>query len=88
MASFFAWHLLTVKIRWIVSALYLLATFVYVSRWYYDAVDLFAFAETLARAGIDVPTPIATLVGRVVLMFFGTLAALYFIHFEPMNDDR
>ena len=73
--------------RWVVSVLYLLATFVFVSRWYYDGIDTQAYREMLTHAGIDDPVPIATLVSRIVLMLFGMLATLYFLHSEPRHND-
>jgi len=86
-ASFAARHQLTPKMRWIVSFLYVLATFVFASRWYYEVGDLLAYTEALAKAGIDNPMPFATGLSRIVLMSFGTLATLYFIHSEPTHSD-
>ena len=85
-ASFAGRHLLTTKMRWIVSVLYVLATFVFVSRWYYDGVDLFAYRVLLTQAGIDDPIPIATLLSRLVLILSGTLATLYFVLVEPRKN--
>ena len=79
-------ELLTTKMRWIVSVLYVLATFVFVSRWYYDGVDLFAYRVLLRQAGIDDPIPIATLLSRLVLILSGTLATLYFVLVEPRKN--
>jgi hypothetical protein len=85
-ASFAARSLLTKKMRWIVAALYLLVTFVYVSRLYYDGVVIFAHRDALSQLGLEHPSVFVTGVGRVVTMFFGTLATLYFIYLDPQSD--
>jgi hypothetical protein len=85
-ASFAARHLLTKKMRWIVSALYLLATFVYVSRLYYDGVVIFAHRDALSQAGLEHPAVFVTGIGRAATMIFGTFATLYFVHLKPQRD--
>ena len=82
-ASFVARNLLTRKI---VTALYLLVTFVYVSRWHYDGVVILAHREALYRAGLEHPSVFRTAVSRAVTMLFGTFATLYFVHLKPQSD--
>ena len=66
--------------RLIVSGLYLVATFVFASRWLYAALDILVYAPALSDVGItSLPVPWATIVGRIVLMSFGTLMTLYFV---------
>jgi hypothetical protein len=87
-ASFVARHHLTQAMRWIVSALYLLATFVYVSRWYYDATVIFTHRDALGQAGIEHPSVTVTLVARAVTMLFGTFATLYFVHLKAGSEPK
>ena len=86
-ASFAGRHLLTTKMRWVVTVLYLLATFVFASRWYYDAWNITSYREMLTQVGFDNATPVATVASRVVLMLCGTLATVYFLHLDPRNRD-
>jgi hypothetical protein len=85
-ASFAARNLLTTKMRWIVAALYLLVTFVYVSRLYYDGVVIFAHRYALFQLGLEHPSVFVTGAGRALTMIFGTLATLYFVCFNPQSD--
>ncbi len=78
-ASFAARDVLTHRMRLIVSGLYLVATFVFASRWLYQALNILVYATALSDVGITMPVPWATIVGRIVLMSFGTLMTLYFV---------
>ena len=78
-ATFAARDVLTHRMRLIVSGLYLVATFVFASRWLYEVLDILVFATALSDVGITLPVPWATIVGRIVLMSFGTLVTLYFV---------
>ena len=79
-ASFAARDVLTHRMRLIVSGLYLVATFVFASRWLYAVLDILVYATALSDIGITMlPAPWATIVGRIVLMSFGTLMTLYFV---------
>ena len=86
-ASFAARNALTRKLRLIVTALYLTATFMFVSRWYYKAIDLFQYSEMLEGIGGGGPIPVATIVSRIVLMLLGTLATVYFVYFRASRDN-
>ncbi len=44
-ASFAARRLLNRKMRWMISFLYLTATFVFASRWYYNSLDISEFTQ-------------------------------------------
>ena len=79
-ASFVARNLLTSKMRMITSALYLVATFVLASRWYYDAQDIVVYIEMLATLNYTNPPPIATSFSRMLLMVLGTFATIYFLY--------
>lgn len=81
-ASFAARKLLSKIMRSIISALYVMATFVFVSRWYYSALDIFAFTEALASQGIESSPAFGTALARMVLMGFGTFTTLYFVNFS------
>ncbi len=78
-ASFAARDVLTHRMRLIVSGLYLVATFVFASRWLYEVLDILVYATALSDVGITMPAPLATIVGRIVLMSFGTLVTVYFV---------
>ena len=78
-ASFAARDVLTHRMRLIVSGLYLVATFVFASRWLYAVLDILVYATALSDVGITMPVPFATIVGRIVLMSFGTLVTVYFV---------
>ena len=78
-ASFAARDVLTHRMRLIVSGLYLVATFVFASRWLYQVLDILVYATALSDVGITGHVPWATIVGRIVLMSFGTAATLYFV---------
>ena len=72
-------EVLSQRMRLMVCGLYLLATFVFVSRWFYDGLDPFRYNTALADAGIILPAPRATLLSRLLLFAFGTAATLYFV---------
>ena len=82
-ASFAGRNLLDKRMRFIVSALYLSATFVFASRWYYDVVDISQYQDMLAVLGYESTPPLATAVGRMFLMATGTLATMFFVRFGP-----
>jgi hypothetical protein len=86
-AGFAARRLLTQPLRWALTVLYLLATFVVASRWYYDAQDIFTYRKLLEQAGFDAQPPVVTIASRVLLMFVGTLAAIYFLHTNSTDDE-
>ena len=89
-ASFVARNLLSRRMRFIVSGLYLSATFVFASRWYYDAVDISHYQNMLAVLGYESAPPLATAIGRIFLMATGTLATMFFVHFGATHhqDDH
>ena len=60
-ASFAARDVLTHRMRLIVSGLYLVATFVFASRWLYAVLDILVYATALSDIGITMlPVPWAT----------------------------
>ncbi len=65
--------------RWIVAVLYLVATALFASRWYYNTGDVLAFTDALVKQGVQSPAPWWTGFIRIVLMVFGTIATIYFI---------
>lgn len=86
-ASFAARHLLTERIRWLVSFLYLASTFVFVSRWYYNAWDALMYNEVLASRGIEMPVGYVSGVARMILFLAGTIATVYFLHARIEKKD-
>ena len=78
-ASFARRSFLTRTTRLMVCGLYLVATFVFVSRWAYVTRDIFTLNQALADLGVTLAPPWATIFARVVLMAFGTLATLHFV---------
>jgi hypothetical protein len=86
-ASVVGRSLLTPKLRALVLSLYLTATFVFVSRWYYEANDLGNYQEMLDLIGYENKPPALTIIGRLVLMAFGTCATAYFVYFTRFNEN-
>ena len=82
-ASFAARHLLTRRMRWLISGLYLIATFVFVTRWQTSAFDALAYVDALKSHGIELPVGYLSGFGRMALFATGTLATIYFLHAEP-----
>ncbi len=78
-ASFASRNLLTKSMRMLVVALYLVATFVLVSRWIYDAQDIRIYADMLATLGYIEGVPLATALSRMLLVALGTFSTLYFV---------
>ncbi len=86
-ASFAARHLLSGKLRHVITFLYLLSTFVFASRWYYDYLDLVQYGEMLEALGFDVLIPFPTAISRILLMAIGTLVGIYFVYGGPKISD-
>ncbi len=85
-ASFMSKDLLTVMMRTLVVSLYLVATFVLASHWYYDAMDIGIYSEMLAAQGYINAFPIATGFSRVLLILLGTCATLFFVYASADRD--
>ena len=45
----------------------------------YEVLDILVYANALSDVGISRTAPWATVVGRIVLMLFGTLVTIYFV---------
>jgi hypothetical protein len=86
-ASFAARRLLTKKLRALITALYLTATFVFASRWYYEVIDLLQYQDMLDEVGFENVDPLATAISRIVLMLLGTFATVYFVYFGASQVD-
>ena len=86
-ASFAGDRLLTVRNRIIVSVLYLLATILFMSRWYYEYLDLTLYFEILVSRDVSLEEPVITIFSRVVLVVAGTLAMLYFVNTRVDRED-
>lgn len=78
-AGFAARGVLTKGMRLVVVALYLLATFVFMSRAYYESLDIRAYNDLLSALGVEVHFPTAAITGQTVLVGAGALATLYFV---------
>ena len=85
-ASFVSRNLLTTQMRVLISSLYLIATVVVASRWYYDVEDILAFNDMLGTLGHTPTTPLITALSRGVLMILGTFSTLYFV-FRSWSED-
>lgn len=86
-ASFAVRHVLTTKMRWIISFLYIIATSLFVSRWYYNGIDIGVFTEALVLQGFESPLPHLTRLSRIVLIAFGSFTTLYFVHAGSRDAD-
>ena len=86
-ASFAGDKVLTTGTRIIVSLLYMLATILFVSRWYYEAMDLNLYFSLLIQRGVHLEEPILTIVSRLALVLTGTVATLYFINKRVAQAD-
>ena len=80
-ATYAARKSLSGKLKKLVTMLYLIATVVFASRWYYEVMDILAYQNLLLELGYVNKTPFVTLFSRVILMASGTVATIYFIHF-------
>jgi len=78
-ATFVAGNRLDRKLRWVAAVLYLLATAVLVSRWYYLAIEAVAFRTAALESGVPLSVPWVTIVFRGLLVGVGTVAALWFL---------
>ena len=79
-ASFVGRNVLTGSLRHVIAFLYLLATFVFASRWYYNYLDLVIYGDMIEALGYELLVPYATAISRMLLMVVGTLTAVYFVY--------
>ena len=86
-ASYAARESLSNKLRALVSTLYLIATVVFASRWYYEVLDILIYEEMLRELGYENNTPILTGISRIALMLVGTVSTIYFIYFGKRESD-
>lgn len=78
-ASFVAGKQLVHKLRAAAAFLYVLAVTVFLSRWYYAAIDSELYRVALNEAGVAISTPWVTVFSRIVLVALGTAATLTFL---------
>ena len=86
-AGFFAGDRLTKKLSYLAAILYGLAAFVLIARF----VDAARFGgmlrDSILEAGVEIPTVnLIVVVARFSLLILGTLAALYFLLRERVNE--
>ena len=86
-AGFVAGKRLSRKRRIVVAILYLLATGVLASRWYYYAADSLIFRDALLEVGVTLSIPWVTIIFRVSLVALGSLAAIAFLLNEKFLDN-
>lgn len=67
------------RMRVAICGLYILATFVFVSRWIYVAADILGYDSRLAELGIENHPPTVTIYGRALLVAIGAFVTLYFV---------
>ena len=79
-ASFVGQEYFTLRIKLIVSAMYVLATAVFVSRWMYEAQDLIVYFQEILSRGVILEAPKWTVRLRMLLVLFGSFATLYFVN--------
>jgi len=80
-ASFAARNILSNKLRALISILYLTATVVFASRWYYDVGDILIYQELLLELQYENNPPLITSLSRMFLMLIGTFGTIYFIYY-------
>ena len=86
-ASFVAKGHLNKTLRSAVALLYLLATVVLISRWYYVAMDVAQLFGQLQELGVSTDIPWVTIISRVFLVALGTSAALIFLLSEKLPGE-
>ncbi len=86
-ASFVAKGHLSKRLRSVVALLYLLATVVLISRWYYVAMDVAQLVGQLQELGVSTNLPWVTIISRVFLVALGTSAALIFLLSEKLRGE-
>ena len=86
-ASFAGREYMTKTNRNIVGLLYLIATVVFISRWFYEAIDLGGYLVILADRGIEASPPIITAIFRLLLVVLGGFATIYFLAKNTEPDD-
>lgn len=72
-------EILTTRMRLIVSGLYVLASFVFVSRWIAESLEIFRYYPPLAEFGISTTFPRATVYGQTFLFLAGTVSTPNFV---------
>jgi ABC-type transport system involved in cytochrome c biogenesis permease subunit len=86
-AAFVAKKHLSKRLRSVVALLYLLATVVLISRWYYAAMDVGQLLGQLQELGVSTNLPWVTIISRVLLVALGTSAALIFLLSEKLRGE-
>ena len=78
-AGFIAGDRLKKRLRIAAASLYLLASFVLISRFFATALSAGRVAMAMEEMGVDIVRPVGTLVvvARILLFILGTVAALY-----------
>ena len=86
-AGFIAGDRLTKKLSYLAAILYGLATFVLIARFIDAARFGGMLRDSILEAGVEIPTvQLAVIVARFSLLILGTLAALYFLLRERVNE--
>ena len=67
--------------------LYLTSVVVLVCRWYYYAADATMFRAALLESGVELNTPLVTIISRIILVALGTLAPLMFLMSEKFVNE-
>ena len=78
-AGFIAGDRLKKRLRIAAASLYLLASFVLISRFFATALSAGRVGMAMEEMGVDIVRPVGTLVvvARILLFILGTVAALY-----------
>jgi len=85
-ANFVAGKRLSLRSRYVISLLYVLAVAVLVSRWSYVADDALKFRQQLEQMGVVLNFPVFTVISRLALVACGTAATLTFLLSNWLRD--
>ena len=86
-AGFIAGDRLTKKLSYLAAILYGLATFVLIARFIDAAIFPGMLRDSILEAGVEIPNfNSVVVVARFSLLILGTLAALYFLLRERVNE--
>ncbi len=87
-ASFVGSNALTKAMRRIATVLYLVASVVFVSRMFYEGLDLIGYMRVLEPRGVIINPPYITVIARLILIILGVSATVYFVNFSQKKEGK
>lgn len=87
-ASFVGNSALTKTMRRIATVLYLVASVVFVSRMFYEGLDLIGYMSVLEPRGVIINPPYITVIARLILIILGVSATVYFVNFSQKKEEK